>query len=564
MRISRAALLSRALLFIVATAALCGAVASPAAAATPRWVTGDIHNHTYLSDGSSTQGDVARSAFSVYGLDYLANCDHGGVSKKDAKGVSFEASVPRWLTLSNHSFPLVAEYRAAYLERRIIQGMEWNAPTHEHVSVGIVGAGNEPNGISDFEYLFDAADLDLSRAGEGTRAVTDAKTGEVYIPALPFAKFNRTHDDMLTALEWLQESCGRDSYAIVNHPSRLNLWSIGDFRAMNDAAPDVCFGFEGLPGHQASRTRGGYGGLIRADGTTTTDPALADPKMTSRARTYGGADWMVAGVGGVWDALLGEGRNWWVFNNSDYHVVDKSYKDVAGKTVGREYFDFWPGQYAKTFTRVDGFTTEGIVNGMRSGNAFVVNGDLANGLRFTVTDSKRAATMGETLSTTAGKILTVGIAVRSPKANENLDRVSLHHVDVIAGDVSGRIPAEVGGSPNPAYVLSDTNPSARVVTTFFKTKWKAVDGWMTMSFKIKARKDMYFRLRGTNLAQGAINQTDAQGNPLIDELDYIDYPNPKTGGLNPDGSPDLIHGNTPDNAWADLWFYTNPVFVDVK
>ena len=564
MRTPSAATLSRALLLLAAAAALFAAVASPAAAATARWVTGDIHNHTYLSDGSSTQGDVVRNAFSVYGLDYLANCDHGGVSKKDAKGLSFEANVPRWVTLSNHSFPLVAEYRAAYRERRIIQGMEWNAPTHEHVSVGIVGAGNEPKGISDFEYLFDAADLDLSRAGEGTKAVTDSKTGEVYVPALPFTKFNSTHADMLTALDWLQESYGLDSYAIVNHPSRLNLWRVGDFRAMNDAAPDACFGFEGLPGHQASHARGGYGNLIQADGTTTTDPALADPIMTSHARTYGGADWMTAAVGGVWDALLGEGRNWWVFNNSDYHVLDKSHKDAAGNTVGLEYFDFWPGQYAKTFTRVNGFTTEGIVNGMRSGNAFVVNGDLVNGLRFTVTDAKRTATMGGTLSTTAGKRLTVRIAVRSPKTNENFDRVRLHHVDVIAGDVTGRIPAEVEGAPNPAYDLSDTNPSARVVRTFSKTKWKVVGGWMTMSFKVKATKDVYFRLRGTNLAQGATNQTDAQGNPLIDELDYIDYPNPKTGGLNPDGSPDLIHGNTPDNAWADLWFYANPVFVDVK
>jgi hypothetical protein len=85
-----------------------------------------------------------------------------------------------------------------------------------------------------------------------------------------------------------------------------------------------------------------------------------------------------------------------------------------------------------------------------------------------------------------------------------------------------------------------------------------------MSYKVKVTKDQYIRLRGTNWAQGATNQTDAQGNPLVDELDYIDYPNPKTDGLKADGSPDLVHGNTPDNAWADLWFYSNPVFVDVK
>jgi hypothetical protein len=564
MKASRATAMSRALVLVLATAALFAALASPAAAASARWVTGDIHNHTYLSDGSSPQGTVVLNAFSVYGLDYLANCDHGGFSTKDPKGVAFVAAVPRWLTLSNYSFPLIADARAAYRERRVIQGMEWNAPTHEHVSVGIVGAGNEPSGISNFEYLFDAADTDLSRVGEGTVAVKDSATGEIFVPAAPFTKYNTTHDDMLTAAGWLQETYGLEAYAVVNHPSRVNRWHVGDFRALNDAAPDVCFGFEGLPGHQPTHDRGGYSTLIKADGTTTSDPALADTEMTSHARTYGGADWMTATVGGVWDALLGEGRDWWVFNNSDYHVVDKSYKDAAGNTVGLAYYDFWPGQYQKTYTSVDAFTDEGIVNGMRSGNSFVVNGDLINGLKFTAAEGARTATMGGTLTSSAGKNLTVSISVRSPKANNNYDPVKLDHIDVIAGDVTGPIPAEVGGAPNLAYTQSDTNASTKVVKTFTKEDWKVANGWMTMSFKVKAANDMYFRLRGTNLAAGSTNQTDAQGNPLIDELDYVDYPNPKTGGVKADGSPDLIHGNTPENCWADLWFYSNPVRVDVK
>jgi hypothetical protein len=351
---------------------------------------------------------------------------------------------------------------------------------------------------------------------------------------------------------------------VVNHPSRKNLWHVGDFRAMNDAAPDVAIGFEGLPGHQASNARGEYGNLIAADGTVTTDPALADATLTSHARTYGGADWMTATVGGLWDSLLGEGRDWWVFNNSDYHVVNTAYKDAAGNTIGLAYSDFWPGQYAKTYTYVNRFTDQGVVNGMRSGNSFVVNGDLINALKFTVTDASHTATMGGTLSTKAGKTLLVTVAVRSPKENNNDDPVRLNHVDLIAGDVTGSIPADVNGAPNPAYTATDTNPSTKVVKTFSKSSWKVQNGWKVMTFKVKATKDMYFRLRGTNWAAGTPFQTDAKGNPLVDELDYIDYPNPKTGGLKPDGTPDLIHGSTPDNAWADLWFYANPVFVDVK
>jgi hypothetical protein len=558
----------RSLLLAAASAALLAAVATPAMGA-GRWVSGDIHTHTYLTDGKSTMTDVVRNGFSVYGLDYIANSEPGGKSSTDAFGRTFVTPVWRWITLSNYSFPEVLGARAIYPERKVLQGLEWKAPAHDYVSVGIVGAGNEPKGISDFEYHFDQADTDLSRAGESTKVITHTEADPadpsktitiIDVPAMTFGKSNVTAQDTLTGIDWLSENYGGQSYAIVNHPSRKNLWHIGDLRAMNDVAPDVAIGFEGLPGHQASNARGEYGNLIAADGQVTTDPAKADASLTSHARTYGGADWMTATVGGVWDALLGEGRHWWVFNNSDYHVVNTAYKDAAGNTIGLAYSDFWPGQYAKTYTYVNSFTDEGIVDGMRSGDSYVVNGDLINGLQFTAAASPRTATTGGTLRATAGKIVTVKIAVRSPLLNNNNDRVRLKRIDVIAGDVTGVIPAS-----SPDYQLKDTNSTTRIVKSFTRANWKVQKGWKVMSFTIKATKDMYFRLRGSNFIAGTPNQTDAQGNPLVDELDYIDYANPKTGGLKPDGvTPDLIHGNTPDNAWADLWFYSNPIFVDVK
>ena len=55
--------------------------------------------------------------------------------------------------------------------------------------------------------------------------------------------------------------------------------------------------------------------------------------------------------------------------------------------------------------------------------------------------------------------------------------------------------------------------------------------------------DMYFRLRGTNQGLNVPLQTDANGNPLNDELE----------GLNDEAK-----------AWADLWFYSNPIFIDVQ
>jgi hypothetical protein len=54
---------------------------------------------------------------------------------------------------------------------------------------------------------------------------------------------------------------------------------------------------------------------------------------------------------------------------------------------------------------------------------------------------------------------------------------------------------------------------------------------------------MYFRLRGTNLPINIPNETDADGNPLID---------------------DLKGTNDGQKAYQDLWFYSNPIFVEIK
>lgn len=516
-----------------------------------RWVAGDIHTHTWLTDGKNTQDEVLRNAFENFGLDYFANSEHGGQSTYNPVGLTFLTPVWRWITLADYSFPIILDARELYPERRIIQGVEWNAPTHEHVSVGIVGAGNEPGGISDFEYRFDAKDTDLSRAGEGTKEVshteTDTVTGlpvkVIDVPATTFDKINTTAADTIAAVKWLDDNYSSEAYAIVNHPSRAQLWHVGDFRAMNDAAPEVAFGMEGLPGHQPELAgRGGY------------DYKFTDPAVEARARTYGGADWMTSQVGGLWDSLLGEGRNWWIFNNSDYHTYQNQYKDAAGNYYATRYYDFWPGQYDKTWTYVDQFTTDGLVEGMRSGNVFVANGDLINALQFNVVAGKSKATMGQTLSSTAGKTVTVTIGMKSPKMNENGDPVKVDHVDLIAGDVTGPISAS-----SPDYTTKETNSSTKVITSFKTFQTKA--GWLTASFKVKADKDMYFRLRGTNLAPSTANETDAQGNPLVDTLSYVDTPNPdpKAAVATP-----TVHGNLPEIVWSDLWFYSNPVFVDVK
>jgi hypothetical protein len=540
---------------VVAAAALAASMAvggSVAQAATGKWVAGDINTHTLLGDGSNAQVEVTRNAFALYGLNYLANSDPGGVSTKDPTGAPFDTPVARWLTLPLYSYPLIQDARETYAGHLVIQGLDWNAPGHEDASVGVIGGANEPNGISNFEYIFDKADHDTSRAGEGLQIDSNGN------PAVPFDKHNTTAADTLAGVNWLEDNYFQQSYVIVNHPSRQLLWSAADLRAMNDAAPDIAFGMEGMPGAQAAAARGGYGYYIAADGTVTSDPAQADATLTAKARTYGGADCMTAKVGGLWDSLLGEGRHFWIFNTSDYHWASKQYKDAGGNVIGTAYQDFWPGQYAKTWTFEKKNTYAGLLDGMRSGDAFVASGDLINKLDFEAAAGKAPATMGQTLRAKSGQKVTVTVSFASPKVNDSGAKPVVNHVDLIAGDVTGMISPTLadGTTPNPDYDNA-TNTSAHVVKTLTKKDWKMVHGLNVATVTLKVSNSMYLRLRGTNLAPGTANETDAQGNPLADELSYVDVPKPSD-------PTQTVHINTPDVAWGDLWFYSNPIFISVK
>ena len=203
---------------------------------------------------------------------------------------------------------------------------------------------------------------------------------------------------------------------------------------------------------------------------------------------------------------------------------------------------------------MDRFSLQGVVDGMRRGDVFDVNGDLINALKYTAAVGKRSATMGGTLKTSAGKWVTIRIAMRSPRMNQNGDAVRVNHVDLIVGDVTGAIDPS-----SPDYTTRDTNSSTKVIKTF--TAFKSSKGWRIVTFKVKATKDMYFRLRGTNLARNVANETDAQGNPIVDEQSYVDIPNPDPTKV---ATIPTLHVNTPALAWGDLWFYSNPIFLHVS
>ena len=301
----------------------------------------------------------------------------------------------------------------------------------------------------------------------------------------------------------------------ANHPSR-SATGIGvygsneprELRANNTVAPDVYRGMEGAPGHQA-------GGLAR-DGSQKRDaagnPAGARGGYGRKgAQTLGGFDQMTAIVGGLWDSMLGEGRRFWIVATSDSHA---HYADES-----RSGSDFWPGEYQKTYVFAQR-SYSGVLDGMRSGRMFAVAGDLITGLDVQATTGQRAAGLGETLSVEKGQQARLTVKFRDPDAkNTHGDNPRVARVDVIMGEIHS--PSEDANA--------DRNQTTRVIARFVEKQWTR-DG-DTYSFTIplpRVDRSVYIRIRGTN-----------------------------TEDLEP---PMDVIGESP---WPDLWFYSNPIFVEV-
>ena len=288
--------------------------------------------------------------------------------------------------------------------------------------------------------------------------------------------------------------------------------------------------------------------------------------------TYGGTGYYCAVLGDMWDALLGEGRNWYLFASSDWHSRgDYVFDDPSPATTG----DFWPGQYQKDYVYVensDNPTARDVVDALRDGNSYIVQGDLIDKLYFIAAANGKTATMGQNLEVKAGETVQIAIWVRDPQGSNNcpytfanpslaqvgtyqpLDQPQLHHVDLIAGNLTGYV------APIDADYTNPTNPSTAIVKRFARQSTANLrNGWMIYqySYIAQAGGDQYFRLRGTNLPANTPNETDAVGNPLLDTLatENISYKNPETG--------ETVALNNDVEAWADLWFYSNPINVYV-
>jgi hypothetical protein len=219
-----------------------------------------------------------------------------------------------------------------------------------------------------------------------------------------------------------------------------------------------------------------------------------------------------------------------MFSSSDFH----------GAADNR---DFWPGQYSRTHAYVEDLDGDArfdeleLLAALRSGNCFGAHGELINALEFRADTIDSYARMGGTLDYVPGQPLVLTVRFRTPDTNANGDAPQVHHVDVIAGEVGPKAPR---GS---VAFRQQTNTRTRIIGRVESRHWVEEDGWTVARMKIDGvSDDMYFRLRGTNLPPGVEGETDRDGNPL----------------------PDCLAGMNCDRiAFADLWFYSNPIFLKV-
>lgn len=439
------------------------------------WRAGDHHVHSEYSgrfDTATSPPTFHKGADAVYpivtnavmakhfGLSWVMCTDHGGPTHSK---VNLELAYPDLL-------------RSRVLVPEVLQfwGMEFDAPALDHHTLMIPHHGEEAQQLYELERRF--AKLDPFPADPGRD--TEAKMVE----------FLKTANAM-----------ERRPLVIAHHASRsaTGLGVYGqdtprEFRNGNDAAPDVYVGFEGAPGHQAGPlvggARGGYG----------------------NHPTYGGFDQMTARLGGLWDALLGEGRRWWITATSDSHVH-----------WTRGGSDFWPGEYSKTYVMARQDYAD-IMDGLRNGRVWVGTGDLIASLDLTAAHRGASASMGETLTVGGRGGTDVGIEIRfRPPAgrNGNGDRPEVRRVDLITGSVTGPVTDRD----------ADTNPTTKVVARFGPDDWRRQGGEYVIRHTLRdVDGDMYARVRGTS--------TD-EAEPVADGL---------------------------ESPWEDLWFYSNPVFVNVR
>ena len=516
------------------------------------------------------QGPQTTWAQSIGAANVKGNAANGGA----ALSTQANPAMWRWQSIQEFQYPLL-EYLAAFRNEPLFIGLESVVAGHEHSSMAVI-TGQMPdaihrtplpaappyrplgnaNAFAQWSYCFDRGDADWSRGntmigGTGNNwecsvpgspnstspAIGFNTTAQKIIPVAPTG--TNGHLKTVEAMKWMKEFHERASYYVPAHleragvfnPNGNNGYNIEHLRNFNNAAPKSAFGFESQPGHGASGQRGEY--QFRRNGAISggTPPPGWNPLArvdSVGGTTYGGTGVYAAQVGGVWDALLGEGRNWWFFASSDWHS-----RRMFGTHDRRSNGDFWPGEYQRNYTMVsnergrhghdrddddrDGHHGKGkssrlspqaIVDGLRTGNTWVDSGQLIDRLAFvacvgrsteaveemavdaargnTDVDHRDCATMGAKLEVRRGQDVVVSIVVRDPDGTsfspytfnnpslaqvgvqQPLNKPVLDHIDVIRGMVTGyKMPgaADYSGEWPRNWLVPSLQPDGSVTAT---------------------------------------------------------------------------------------------------
>ena len=484
------------------------------------WLAGDHHIHTqHSNDAQYRVADQVQHA-SAYGLDWMVITDHGSVAH--AK-----------IGVDKVNPDIVAAREQFGDDTLVFQGLEWNIPGAEHGTVFVHPGRNEVPVLKEFENAFDG--------------VVNSTTASS--PANELAA--------LKGIDFLAESVTkgrvRDAMFFANHPARKGLDSPHEIRAWRDRRPGIALGMEGAPGHQAAGIKQPIGpgsGRGFYDNSPTADSFPAYPAESYR--TWGGFDWMTSTVGGLWDSLLSEGRPWWVTANSDSHTV---YLDDSIRPPGQDdatYFaangrygdpvhgsngpntangDFWPGYYSRTHVGTERVSYAEVMRGLRAGRVWVDHGCLVDAVDVRV---RRAGSrdpgfgLGNAVSTRRGQRYELAIRIQTQSTPNWAQFVpALAKVDVIRGSVTG--PA----SDQDTFVAPDTS----VVKTYDVS---GMTGLITLTYDLgKVDDPFYVRLRGSDGHRTAAG----------------------LGGANVDAVGPAMDVQGDADPWADLWFYTNPVWV---
>ncbi len=242
-------------------------------------------------------------------------------------------------------------------------------------------------------------------------------------------------------------------------------------------------------------------GMEGAPGHQAADPHRGLYRNAA-APTLGGFDQMTAQIGGVWDTMLAQGRHFWITATSDSHINQRD----GGN-------DFDPGQYSKTYVWARRDAGD-ILDGLRHGRLFAVTGDLyrrAGPERVGTRPGHARSDDGPDPRACAGQAdAHPPRHAHAGQENANGQRPALHHVEVIIGQAGE-------GSP--------LMQSRR----FEVAELRREGDWLRLVWDLPAPSaDGFIRVRGTSTTEAT--------------------PLPDTPGEDP---------------WQDLWFYSNPVFIEV-